>query len=370
MNVDVVVNPVHAEALHALTRVQGLCASAGAAARVRMTSIARPHGGADAGADLTVVIGGDGTLREVAGRLTAARVWRGALLPVPTGTASLFALNAGIASTAQGLRVLAQWLTDSSRTTREGMTARDTPAGQGWTTLHADLGLARVGRMDGRWSPPLAFLVSAGIGNSGATILRTPARAKRLLGAAGYGVGALRPLHAPSPSLRVGPDAATCIWTVEWGLVSRIPFGITVFPHGGLDSGDLAGLLVRFPGEADQPAGARTEASEDGAPAAGTGSGPGGVRVGSDDAGTPTARLIRRLPGWGRITRAGLCGGHMEVPELQLWRTTEARVRADRAVPAHVDGESVGLVMGLAVSCSPARLPIIVPSRGLADPRP
>ena len=235
MSVEVIVNPVHPEGLQACERVQALCARADVPVRVRPTSIARPYGDPGPEAALTVVIGGDGTLREVAGAVVGAPGWRGALLPVPTGTADLFALNVGIRRTADGLRVL-----------EDVLRGRRSPL---LPVIHCDLGWAcglgsgtRLG--GGRTSAEQPFLVTAGIGHSGGALLRTPGWAKEVGGAAGYGVGALTRLAAGPLPVTVSAGEGTDrvdrhlgVWAVEFGNISRIPYGITVFPHGGVQTG-------------------------------------------------------------------------------------------------------------------------------------
>ena len=315
MSVDVIVNPVHPEGLHACERVQALCARRGLPVRVRPTSIARPHGAPDPEAALTVVIGGDGTLREVAGALVGAPRWRGALLPVPTGTADLFALNVGIRRAVDGLRVLDDVLRDADAAP---------------CVIRCDLGWASLERAGGRASAEQPFLVTAGFGHSGGALLRTPGWAKDAAGAAGYGIGALTRLAArPLPvTLSVGEgtdrtDRDLSVWAVEFGNISRIPYGITVFPHGGLQTGALAGLTVA-PGP-------------------------------------------RAVPSWGRILHAGFFGGHDRVDDLALLRVTSASVRSVRPLPVHLDGEAAGLVTTLQVRIAPGAIPVVVPDQSLHD---
>ncbi|GAA4505670.1 diacylglycerol/lipid kinase family protein [Brevibacterium yomogidense] len=295
---------------------------------MRTTSIARPHAEPDPHARLTVVVGGDGTFRAVAGALLQDPHWGGAILPVPTGTASLFALSAGMRTTAHGLDLLASYLSTAEEGTREE---------PGWTLLRCDVGWARIERAQGRTTSAVPFLVSAGIGHSGATLLHTPHWAKTVLGAAGYGVGAIGRLAAGTVTLRLRTQAGEPesevhdgVWAAEFGNIGRIPAGITVFPHGGVRTGSLAGLLVSFPG---------------------------GVR----DHPVRCSHLGRRISGWGRIFRAGFRGGHEHVDALRLWTTEAAHVTADRPLAAHLDGESVGMVTGLRLRLVPAELPVVVP---------
>ena len=357
MNVDVLVNPVHREAAPVLARVRELIVRAGAAPRVHRTSIARPHADASPDADLTVVVGGDGTLREVAGRLVADPAWRGAILPAPTGTATLFALNAGIRSTEQVLRVLDDLLVQSRHGTAD--TA---------SVLHCDVGWADLERPGGSRSGDLPFLVTAGMGRSGATVQATPGWAKDRLGAAGYGIGALGQLgasHVPltlecrgegSGSERANEAAPRIdsVWAVEFGLIQRIPWGITVFPHGGITTGTLAGLTVTF--------------GESGCGLGGGGAQPGrpgDARLGPHRQPQRTSagavRLLRRSGAWGRVFRAGLRGGHQQVDALRLWTAESARVTASRPVVAHLDGEAVGYMLSARLRVAAGALPVVVP---------
>lgn len=357
MNVDVLVNPVHREAAPVLARVRELIVRAGAESRVHRTSIARPHADASPDADLTVVVGGDGTLREVAGRLVAHPAWRGAILPVPTGTATLFALNAGIDSTEQGLRVLDDLLVQSRHGTADAASVR--PCDVGWADLE---------RPDGSRSGDLPFLVTAGMGRSGATVQATPGWAKDRLGAAGYGIGALGQLGASQVPLTLecrgeGPgferanEAAprfASVWAVEFGLIRRIPWGITVFPHGGITTGTLAGLAVTFGESRGGLGGGGAQPGRPGDARLGPGRRPQRTSTGA-------VRLLRRSGAWGQVFRAGLRGGHQQVDALRLWTAEGARVTASRPVVAHLDGEAVGYMLSVQLRVAAGALPVVVP---------
>ena len=366
MSVEVIVNPVHPEGLQACERVQALCARADVPVRVRPTSIARPHGDPAPEAALTVVIGGDGTLREVAGAVVAAPSWRGALLPVPTGTADLFALNVGIRRTADGLRVLEDVL--GGEVTSRSVIHCDL----GWATLERAGGGASAGgtaSVGGRTSAEQPFLVNAGIGHSGGALLRTPGWAKDVGGASGYGVGALTRLTASPLPVTVSAgegadrvDRDLGVWAVEFGNISHIPYGITVFPHGGVRTGELAGLLV-VPSSGREESSAGAWSSVGARPSTGTKP---CVRTGSVARTVLGARSVpaaRTVPSWGRIFQAGICGGHERVDDLDLMSVTSARVRSIRPLPVHLDGEAAGLVTSLQVRVAPEALPVVVPNR-------
>lgn len=370
MIVEVVVNPVHREAPHALERVRRLCARAGLQVRTRWTSLARPHADTASEAALTVVIGGDGTLREVAGRLTADPAWAGVLLPVPTGTASLFALNAGIRTTQQGLALLEEYLEVRHQEEWHPGEGHLDEGPTGATRIRRfDVGWADLVRPDGRRTGELPFLVTAGLGRSGETVQRTPGWAKARLGAAGYGIGALSQLGAAQVEVAVhrdvqgaardstsaGLSALHRVWALEFGLIRRIPWGITVFPHGG--PGGLAGLQVALAeaggGLGVKQAQAGTDpASRDGRPV-----------TGCREWGSGALRLLRRSPAWLRIARAGLRGGHADVGELRLWSAPTARVTASRPVAVHLDGEAAGRAVEARLRVAAGALRVVVPVR-------
>ncbi|WP_029088919.1 diacylglycerol/lipid kinase family protein [Brevibacterium album] len=452
MHVEIVVNPVHGRSRRACGRVKALCRAYGATFHVSRTSPVRPGGaltvvpapprprtrmwslrtsgpesadttyaeperGLDAHApprtDLVVVIGGDGTLREVAGGLAPAS---GAvslpaalrpgtepppLLAVPVGTANLFAFSHGVRSPRSALALLREVLVagglphgDAVRPCLSPPNAGVRPSGQGpadpcltgreragtreaallkplargsdlhearlcgagprasgdqteahprWEAVRSDLGWARLTRSDGRRTPPLPFLTDAGMGGSGRAITSTPHGAKRLLGPLGYGLGAVRTLTAPPIQVRlrtVEPpgtlEDSPCplegsvgragkalvrsetnsVWGVEFGNISMIPGGVTVFPHGSTDTGTLAFLAVR--GE--------------------------------------------EVPqGWPDVFLAGLLGGHLSSPALRCETVTAAAVEAETPAPVHLDGESAGWATALAVRTAPGALRVIRP---------
>jgi hypothetical protein len=237
------------------------------------------------------------------------------------------------------------------------------------------VGWADLVRPDGRRTGELPFLVTAGLGRSGETVQRTPGWAKARLGAAGYGIGALSQLGAEQVDVAVqrvvqGSEtettSATAVdsgdvsaldqaWALEFGLIRRIPWGITIFPHGG--PGGLAGLQVAFAeaggGLGVKPTQAGTDpASRDGRPV-----------TGYREWGSGALRLLRRSPAWLRIARAGLRGGHADVGELRLWSAPTARVTASRPVAVHLDGEAAGRAVEARLRVAAGALRVVVPAR-------
>lgn len=170
------------------------------------------------GADLVVVVGGDGTVREVAGGMSHSGVPLGI---VPWGTANLFARN---------LRLPYGSLRRSVQVALDGE-ARD-----------VDLGRARWGGPDGVAGEG-AFVVLAGIGHDAHTIeLVRPALKKHIRWVA-YFVPAVATLGEPPIPMTVraddGPAVEQRLWCLLAGNVGRIPLGIDVLPGSRVDDGEL-----------------------------------------------------------------------------------------------------------------------------------
>jgi diacylglycerol kinase family enzyme len=123
----------------------------------------------DAGCDLLIAAGGDGTLRDIASALAGSAI---PLAVLPGGTANLWAHELDTAQEPEA----------AARAIVEG---EDRPM---------DLGRLTAG--DGGW---LRFMLIAGFGVDGLALERTDARLKRRLGVIGVGIGVLRALPAYRP---------------------------------------------------------------------------------------------------------------------------------------------------------------------------
>jgi diacylglycerol kinase family enzyme len=170
------------------------------------------------GAELVVVCGGDGTVREVASALAGTGV---ALGIVPRGTANLFARN---------LRLPLGDLAGSVEIALDGK-ARS-----------VDVGRARWGRRDGQVGEG-AFVVLAGIGHDARTVeLVRPALKKHIRWLA-YFVPAVETLGAPLLPMTIRRDCEPpedrALWCLLAGNVGRIPLGIEVLPGARIDDGLL-----------------------------------------------------------------------------------------------------------------------------------
>ncbi|MDN5796092.1 MAG: hypothetical protein L0H79_10125 [Intrasporangium sp.] len=222
MRVTIVGNPVGDPAGVAVTAVVAGCRSRGwQHVILEWTTMAEP-GGPQArkavadGAELVVVCGGDGTVREVAGALAGTDV---ALGIIPRGTANLFARN---------LRLPHRSLARSIEVALDGQ------------AHEVDLGRARWGgpdRPDGQG----AFVVMTGVGHDADTIeLVRPALKKRIQWRA-YFVPAVATLGEPLIPMRVrlddGPAEERALWCLLAGSVGRIPLGIDILPGATVDDG-------------------------------------------------------------------------------------------------------------------------------------
>lgn len=232
VRVVVVSNPVRDPDGQAVAAAKGACAARGwPAALAEETTVAHP-GAAQArraveqGAELVIVCGGDGTVREVAGPLAGTGV---ALGIVPLGTANLFARN---------LRLPIGNVQRSLEVALDGE-PRD-----------LDLGRARWVRRDGQVGEG-AFVVVAGIGNDARTIELVRPALKQHLQWLAYFVPALETLAAPLLPMTVqlddGPSEERLLWCLLAGNVGRIPLGIDVLPGAQPDDGLLHVALVAPP---------------------------------------------------------------------------------------------------------------------------
>ncbi|HOA89211.1 MAG TPA: diacylglycerol kinase family protein [Propioniciclava tarda] len=225
--VFVVLNPVHRSARRAASELARQAAASGRPLTILRTSVAEPGGSQaraalDAGARLVVVVGGDGTVRQVAGALAGSGVPLGI---VPTGTANLFARNLGLPARLSGQVSTALIGTPTS----------------------SDIGWARSRHGD-EWSGEQPFLVVAGIGRDAATVLATRPWLKRRLSWLAYFEAGLRHSWRPPVPMTVAvdgrPERAVDAWCVLAGNHGRLPAGITVFADARGDDGVLDTLIV------------------------------------------------------------------------------------------------------------------------------
>ncbi|WP_256841792.1 diacylglycerol kinase family protein [Ornithinimicrobium cryptoxanthini] len=174
------------------------------------------------GAQLVVVGGGDGTVRQVAGVLAGTGVPLGIL---PLGTANLFARNLGLARSDVAEMVQAALL------------------GQ---ARHLDIGLVRyvqLGPAGPVESPPHHFLVLVGAGHDAATVADTRQALKRWVSWLAYFEPGARRLTKALLPLRVEVDGGRREDVSAWSLLvsncGLIPAGIKVAADAEVDDGLL-----------------------------------------------------------------------------------------------------------------------------------
>lgn len=178
-----------------------------------------------AGAELVVVAGGDGTVREVAHGLARTGVELGI---VPVGTANLLAHNLGLPR-------------NVPEAVQVAVAGRPRPV---------DLGLARVDD-----SGDLPFVVLAGMGHDAATVAATNPTLKDRIGWPAYvAPAAVSALRRPVPvTVRHdgGDPEHLRVWSVLAANCTRVRAGVHIAPGGLVDDGlfDVLEVTVRRPGQ-------------------------------------------------------------------------------------------------------------------------
>lgn len=227
--VALVLNPVSARSTQALRAVEQACAAGGLepplvlSTTVERTGAGQAADAVAAGAERVVVVGGDGTVRAVAGGLADRGVVLGV---VPVGTANLFARSAGLARR------------DLAAAARAALTLPGRPT---------DLGRAVLTDRDGqqRVEP---FLVVVGVGHDADTLARLDPARKARLGWPAYVEPGLRRLARPGRPVDLGVDGQECGRHRVWSLLAvnsaRLPLGARVVPGARLDDGLLHLTLV------------------------------------------------------------------------------------------------------------------------------
>lgn len=170
------------------------------------------------GADAVIVVGGDGTIRDVADVLAGTGVPMGI---VPAGTANLFARNLDLP------------LRDLDRAAAIALDAAPLPTDLGRVVLHAD----------GRVHAPRVFLVVVGIGHDATAVEAASLARKRRLGWGAYVIAGARRFANPLLDVRARlddePAMRTQAWTVLVHNTARITMGLRVVPGTRPDDGLL-----------------------------------------------------------------------------------------------------------------------------------
>ncbi|MEV6931897.1 diacylglycerol kinase family protein [Dactylosporangium sp. NPDC051485] len=164
---------------------------------------------AEAGVEVVLVYGGDGTVMAVAGELAGSDV---AVALIPSGTGNLLATNLGI-----------------PRDVAEAVAV----------AVAGERRRIDVGEVEGAG----AFTVMAGMGFDAAMVGETPDDAKRRFGWAAYVASGLRNLTRRRMSVRIRLDGGRWLHrraaAVLVANVGRLQGGIRLFPDAQLDDGEL-----------------------------------------------------------------------------------------------------------------------------------
>ncbi len=171
----------------------------------------------EAGADLVIACGGDGTVRACAEALAGTSI---PLAIVPAGTGNLLARNLGIPE-------------DPARAVANACGGR---------RRHLD-----VGRVNGE-----AFAVMAGVGFDARMIADAPRKWKNRIGSLAYVASGLRHLRDPNDPMRVRVDGKTIaeghFTSVLVGNVGKVQADLRVFPDADPTDGRLDVLWVAVDG--------------------------------------------------------------------------------------------------------------------------
>lgn len=311
IRVGLVINPKHARTNRAYSQLVRALKRGRVRYRSATTTPERP-GAVQAtslvawGADVVIVLGGDGTLRVTAAVLAAAQV---PVIVIPTGTANVFTRHLGkgsvqraVSTSARALRApIEEWH-------RMAMQYRiDVPVNE----------VEWLGA-DGCWQHGY-FLSMAGVGGDA----RAVAGQGTAPGLLGYLRGGAKALFAPSFEVSVSANDPRSdsvprnVWAVMASKVSHPAGPIPVFPAAKAEREDFELLAVSV-----------------GAPG-------------------------RRIGEWARIAVDYLRCRPARSSNLHFWTGTEATLSLDRPEPAHLDGDTIGDCREMTIRAGARRLTVL-----------
>ncbi|MDO5617215.1 diacylglycerol/lipid kinase family protein [Kocuria sp.] len=291
------------------------------------------------GAQRVVVVGGDGTVRQVAAGLKSTQAVLGI---IPTGTANLFALNLGLAATRVTGRTWVQRAVH--RALHEAPQLHDVPeltwrihptaepGAQGTAAgrvqrPRVNTAVSKDARQQTTWQSQ-SFLAAAGVGHHATAVAETSEATKGKLGWMAYLRTGARHLAATAQDYTLSVDGAASrhvtAWSVLWGNTSRIPAGISVFPEADPQNGHLEMLLS-----------------------------------------TPA-----RLTDWAGVAFHGLRGKAKDARALTYRTVDSAVLRTPCPVALQVDGDFLGLTTEVHVRVEPRCLWVAVPAQQRPHPSP
>lgn len=323
VNVGIIVNPKHART----TRAYADLVRRLRAQRIRYRSFSTTPQRSGAwqageliawGADIVIILGGDGTIRAAAPVLAAAET---PVMLVPTGTANVLSRHVGIRSHRHAIAAC------TSHAIAACASRAIAACAQLGSTREIGVPINDVEFLDvhGHWQRS-HFICLAGLGGDA----RAVAEHGRAPGLLGYALGGVRALFAASMDARIGAPTAGVAdtdgapsprWSIMASKVARPAGPIPVFPQARIDADDFSflsvGPLAEDPGD--------------------------------------------RLGDWARIAAACL-QGRPGAPATMNYRTgRELTIGLDSPAPAHLDGDPIGNCLGMRISAGTTRLRILVP---------
>lgn len=323
--VGIVLNPKHPATLRAYAELVPELRNAGAHYRSMTTSVDR-SGRWQAeqlvkwGAEIVIILGGDGTIRATAPVLAEADILT---FLVPTGTANVLSRHIGLRSSRHAIDHCVHTIASISRGERPDL--RNVP-----------INVAEFQTADGARHRS-NFICLAGIGGDA----RAVAHHRASLGLLGYAWGAARALFAAdftantwnTASMRdaaraedtanTGEGTASApVWSVMASKVARPAGPIAVFPEAHIDAPTFSRLTVGpFPH-------------------------------------SPMARCRA----WAGTAAACLQGRPDAHPLMNYRRTTEVTVTVESPVPAQLDGDLIGDCLELRVAAGEETLRVSAPA--------
>lgn len=233
----VIMNPTKRDAKQLRATVEAICRQEGWQDPLWLeTTVDDPGGGQtrealEAGVDVVIAAGGDGTVRVVAEQLAGTDVALGLL---PLGTGNLLARNLDVTVDRH------EW---AIRTALWGQNRR------------IDVGLAKLdggtGEPGGTGDPAHVFLVLAGIGFDATVMAGTRSDLKQIVGWWAYLEAGMRNLGGPRTKVELrlddGEPMSRKIRTVLGGNCARLPGGIDLMPDAKIDDGILDVMAVSPP---------------------------------------------------------------------------------------------------------------------------
>ena len=327
----VILNPTKLDDLSLLRRrVDSEVLSAGWRPTVWLETTAEDPGHAaaraalDAGVDLVLVAGGDGTVRVVASELAGTGV---SMALLPSGTGNLLARNLSVpldtdaalrlALTGRPRRIDVVTVSTDAGTPDSGLPGDSPPGADSPEAADASSPQVVVPHLSPAADGATRFAVMAGLGLDAQIMEDTNDGLKKVIRAGAYAVAAVQNA-VPDPftlTLRIDGGEPTTHQAVMAlvGNVGTITRGMTLFPRAVPDDG-VIDLLLANPSH---------------------------------------------VVSWAKLGTGLLTG--MDVEGLDFFRARSIEMTLDRPVPFELDGDTAGVTRHLAVRVEPGVLSVIAP---------